>query len=100
MEKIQPKNWGKKNCQNPFKAIIRQKKWHGPQSHKCREGKTLEVRPLKKKHFFLCMSSLNYSVNNYLKGYAGFKSVHKRFLIIHPIYIRLILTGKKFKFLN
>ena len=47
----------KKKCQNPFQAIIRQKrkkkKWHGPISHWCREGKTLVVRPLKKT--FLCV---------------------------------------------
>ena len=45
----------RKSCQNPFQAIIRLKKkkkrWHGPLSHWCREGKTLVVRPLKK-HFF------------------------------------------------
>ena len=43
-----------------FQAIIRlkkKKKWHGPLSHWCREGKTLVVRPLKN-HFFLCVSSL------------------------------------------
>ena len=48
----------KKNCQNPFQAILRlkkkKKKWYGPLSHWCREGKTLVVRPLKK-HFFMCV---------------------------------------------
>ena len=38
----------KKNCQNPFQAIIRLKGG-------CREGKTLVIRPLKK---LLCVSSL------------------------------------------
>ena len=33
------------------------KKWHGPLSHWCREGKTLVVRPLNKT-LFLCVSSL------------------------------------------
>ena len=51
------------NCQNPFQAIIRlkqknKKKWHGPLSHWCREGKTLVVRPLKKT--LLCVSYLSY----------------------------------------
>ena len=41
-------------CQNPFQAIIRlKKKWYGPLSHWCREGKTLVVRPLKKNYFFM-----------------------------------------------
>ena len=50
----------KKNCQNPFLAIIRhktkkkKKKWHGPLSHWCREGKPLVVRPLKNTLFFMC----------------------------------------------
>ena len=35
----------------------KKKKWHGPLSHWCREGKTLVSRPLKKK-LFLCVSSL------------------------------------------
>ena len=54
----------KKNCQNPFQAITyktkkkKKKKWHGPLSHKCREGKTSVVRPLKKT-LYLCASSLN-----------------------------------------
>ena len=47
----------KKICQNPFHAIVRlkkkKKKWHGPLSHWCREGKTLVARTL-----FLCVSSL------------------------------------------
>ena len=46
---LSPKIGEKKNCQNPIQAIIRlKKKWHGPLSHWCREGKTLVVRPLKK----------------------------------------------------
>ena len=40
----------KKICQNPFQAIIRlkkkEKKWHGPLSHWCREGKTYVCLPL------------------------------------------------------
>ena len=32
------------------------KNWYGPLSHQCREGKTLVVRPIKKK-LFLCVSS-------------------------------------------
>ena len=48
-------------CQNSFQAIIKTKKekktkWHGPLSHKCREGKTLVVPPLKKT-LFSCVSS-------------------------------------------
>ena len=55
-------NWRrKKNCRNPFEAIIRlkkeEKKWYGPLSHWCREGNTLVVRQLKK-NTFLCVSSL------------------------------------------
>ena len=53
------KNREKKNCQNPFQAIVRLKKekekWHGPLSHWCREVKTLVVRPLKKNTFFMCV---------------------------------------------
>ena len=33
----------------------KKKKWHGPLSHWCREGKTLVVRPLKKNTFFMCV---------------------------------------------
>ena len=29
---------------------------HGPQSHQCREGKTLVIRPLKKLFFYVCLS--------------------------------------------
>ena len=38
----------------------KRKKWHGPLSHWCREGKTLVVRPLKKKKN-LCVSSSYFS---------------------------------------
>ena len=36
---------------------LKKKKWHGPLSHLCREGKTLVGRPLKEK-LLLCVSSL------------------------------------------
>ena len=61
---------GKNNCKTknskgkPQKKLFSQGRhmWFfvvvGPLSHYCREGKTLVVRPLKK-HFFLCVSSLN-----------------------------------------
>ena len=32
-----------------------EKKWHGPLSHWCREGKTIVVRPLKKHFFYVCL---------------------------------------------
>ena len=31
------------------------KKWHGPLSHWCGEGKTVVARPLKKNTFFMCV---------------------------------------------
>ena len=38
-----------------FRLYYKKKKWHGPLSHWCREGKTLVVRPLKKNTFFMCV---------------------------------------------
>ena len=55
-----PKNWRKKKILSKsvsvyYKTKKNRKKWHGPISHWCREGKTLVVRPLKKNTFFMCV---------------------------------------------
>ena len=59
MEKIKPKNWEKKNCQNSFQAILRfkqktsQKKWHGQLSLK--GGGDLSGPTTKKTFFYVCL---------------------------------------------
>ena len=40
---------------NKTKKKKRKKKWHGPLSHWCREGKTLVVQPLKKPLLYVCL---------------------------------------------
>ena len=35
------------------KSVSGYYKWHGPLSHRCREGKTLVVRPLKNTFFYV-----------------------------------------------
>ena len=57
MEKIQPTNWQKrkKKCQNPFQAILRLKTLKKNVAWTTKPlgegGKTLVVRPLKKKNY-------------------------------------------------
>ena len=50
---------GDNSAQKFSKSILgyhkTKKKWHGPPSHKCREGKTSVVLPLKKHIFFMCV---------------------------------------------
>ena len=65
----------KKN-QNPFQATIRLKKTHGPLSHWYRKGKTLVVRPLKKKTFFYVCLPLDTKVIFFLlKIYKGIRKI-------------------------
>ena len=57
MEKIQSKNWGGKNCQNPFQAILGHKKrkkvvWTTKSLGKGGGGKTLKKHT--KKFIYVC----------------------------------------------
>ena len=63
-QKLENKIFLSKSVSSYYKT--KKKKWHGPLSHWCRDGKTLVVRPLKKP-LFLCVSSLSISFQSKLK---------------------------------